>query len=469
MYCRTLVSSIALALLAGSSFAAQTYSHQEYFEHFEGTSTCLSCHEDEAKAFFHSQHYQWRGETPQLVNSRGDLQGKMTMVNDFCTNPVPSWIGEVRNDDGKVLASGCSKCHAGFGLMPSRELSREQLENIDCLICHASGYRRGLYANDDGGWQWRPILWKNREGLDSVSKRISRPTRTMCLRCHSASGGGPNYKRGDLEYTLTEPDREFDVHMSPDGADLHCVDCHAGKDHRVVGRGVDLASTDSPSVRLTCDNGQCHDAKPHSKELLNRHSARVDCTVCHIPTFARKEETDVYRDWSTIHFSEEKGKYVYDGRFESNVVPEYAWSSATSRVQLPATPVETDGNGSVMMAVPVGSRTEPTAKISPFKVHRARLPVLDGKRWLLPIMVDELYAHGDIDRAVTDAAGALYGVHDAQFSWIDTVRYMGISHGVRPAEYALRCLDCHGPDGRLDWSGLGYDLDPLADVLRSSD
>ena len=42
------------------------------------------------------------------------------MINDFCTNPVPSWIGETRSADGKVLASGCSKCHAGLGLMPTR-------------------------------------------------------------------------------------------------------------------------------------------------------------------------------------------------------------------------------------------------------------------------------------------------------------------------------------------------------------
>jgi hypothetical protein len=48
----------------------------------------------------------------------------------------------------------------------------------------------------------------------------------MCLRCHSASGGGPNFKRGDLEYTLAEPHREFGVHMSPDGAGLSCADCH---------------------------------------------------------------------------------------------------------------------------------------------------------------------------------------------------------------------------------------------------
>jgi hypothetical protein len=42
---------------------------------------------------------------------------------------------------------------------------------------------------------------------------------------------------------------------------------------------------------------------------------------------------------------------------------------------------------------------------------------------------------------------------------------MGIFHGVEPADTALRCLDCHGADGRIDWAGLGYEADPMAAVL----
>jgi hypothetical protein len=389
------------------------------------------------------------------------------MVNDFCTNPVPSWIGEIKNEEGKVVAAGCSKCHAGHGLMPSEEMSQEQLENIDCLICHASGYRRGVYQNDDGSWEWKSILWKNQEGLDSVSKRIGRPTNIMCLRCHSASGGGPNFKRGDIEYTLAEPDREYDIHMSEDGAGLVCADCHAGQDHRVVGRGSDLVATDSPGQRLSCDNGVCHDSEPHAKALLNQHSARVDCTVCHIPTFARDEPTDLRRDWSDVHFSEEKGKFAPNITTEANVVPTLAWYNGTSHMQLPQTAVQKNAEGYVKMASPQGSIDDPDARISAFKVHRARLPVLDEKNWLLPITVDELYVHGDVDRAVREATEALYGIHDAQFSWTDTIRYMKINHGVQPAEYALGCLECHGPDGRLDWAALGYtDGDPMTDCLE---
>ena len=61
-----------------------------------------------------------------------------------------------------------------------------------------------------------------------------------------------------------------------------------------------------------------------------------------------------------------------------------------------------------------------------------------------------------------NAALATYGVKDAGFTWRDTTRYMGIFHGVRPAAKALNCLDCHRPNGRFDWVGLGlYPEDPL--------
>ena len=50
------LSLVLVAALAGSAPAArQHYSHQDdYFEHYEGTRTCLECHEQEAQDFFHS-------------------------------------------------------------------------------------------------------------------------------------------------------------------------------------------------------------------------------------------------------------------------------------------------------------------------------------------------------------------------------------------------------------------------------
>ena len=466
---RRIISVLSLlALAALPAEAGKKYSHQEYFEHYEGTSTCLTCHEDEAETFFHSQHYQWTGETPAIVNSDGELLGKKNTINDFCTNPVPAWIGITKNSRGEVLSQGCSKCHAGLGKMPSAEMSREQLENIDCLICHASGYNRTLVENKDGSLEWKPILWKNQEGLDSVSKRITMPKRTSCLRCHSGSGGGPNFKRGDIEYALADTDREFDVHMGTDGGDMACMDCHAGASHRIRGRGVDLMGSDSPD-RLRCGDGECHEAAPHQKELLNRHAVRVDCTVCHIPVFAKEDATDMARDWSTPAYSEAKDKHIATITMGANVEPEIAWYNGTVWAQLPGVPVTTDDEGVITMVVPQGDRDDADAKLHAFKIHRGMMPVTTESRWLLPINVEEFFADGDIDGAVREASHVVYGIEDFEYGWMPVKRYMGIFHEVQPADNALRCLDCHGPDGRLDWASLGYEADPLAAALAPSD
>lgn len=457
-----LLSLICLAALVAVPAGAQSsYDHKAAFEHYEGTKTCLTCHAGEAKTFFASQHYQWRGYAPDIVNAKGRRLGKLNTINDFCTGPATNWIGEVKNGRGEVVAKGCSKCHAGSGLKPEETMSQAQLENIDCLMCHAKGYNRDLVKDASGAWAWKPVLWKNQEGLDSVAKRISAPTRTMCLRCHAASGGGPNYKRGDIEYTLAEPPRDFDVHMSKDGADFQCTTCHAGKDHRVRGRGADLSGTDSPKDRLSCDNTSCHGPAPHEVKVLNHHAKRVYCTACHVPDFARDEATDMMRDWSQASYNKEADKYTATITLQKNVTPVYAWFNGTTKAQLPGDPVTLRADKTVGMMVPVGSRRDLRARLYPFKLHRAKLPVLDGKRWIIPMVVEEFFGDGNIDRAVTNAAHEFYQVENASYTWADTTRYMGIFHGVRPAKQALGCLDCHGPKGRMDWKTLGYAGDPL--------
>lgn len=456
-------------VLLAAPLAAKEYSHQKYFEHYEGTKTCLSCHEKEAKSFFHSQHYQWRGQTPDLVNARGQRLGKLNVVNDFCTNPLASWIGPAKNSRGDVISKGCSKCHAGLGLIPSEKETPEQLANIDCLICHAQGYQRDLYPDGQGGWVWKPVLWKNQEGLDAVSKRIGMPTRNTCLRCHAGSGGGSNFKRGDLEYALAETTRDFDVHMGTDGANLQCVDCHRGEDHRVRGRGSDLPGTDLPGKRLSCDDGSCHDSRPHTAEVLNLHAQRVACPTCHIPTFAKADATDMVRDWSKPAYNKEADKWSATIELVKDVKPVYAWFNGTTWAQLPGEPVKLQADGTVGMMLPQGSRKDPQARIYPFKLHRGVMPVLEGKNYILPIAVEEFFADGDLDKAIRRATEEMYGIKDARYNWVKTTRYMGIYHEVVPKEKALSCLDCHGTSGRLDWKALGYGADPILQRWRKTE
>ena len=435
--------------------------HGQYFENYEGTKTCLECHEKDAENFFHSQHYQWKGEAPKITNAGGKKLGKMNTFNDFCTSPQGNWIGFTKNSRGKVISKGCSSCHAGKGLMPTEIMSREQLENIDCLMCHAKGYRRDLYQDKEGNYEWKAILWKNKEGLNSVSKRIYAPERAMCLRCHSASGGGPNFKRGDLEYELANPEREFDVHMATEGKNMQCVTCHAGDKHRVIGRGTDLAGSDSPDRELTCDSAACHSTPQHKSKILTKHTESLNCTVCHIPKFARSDATDMARDWSKPVYNKEADKYSASITLEKDVSPVYAWFNGYTKATLPGEPVTRLADDSVGIMMPEGSREDPKAKLYAFKLHKGKLPLLAEKNWLIPITVEHFFANGEIDPAVKSAAKTVYGLDNVKYSWVDTTRLMGIFHGVQPKAKALKCMSCHGKNSVMDWKALGYKGNPM--------
>jgi len=252
--------------------------------------------------------------------------------------------------------------------------------------------------------------------------------------------------------------------MATEGNNLQCVDCHAGEDHRVLGRGTDLAGSDTPGDRLTC--GKCHGEAPHELPVLDRHAERVYCTTCHIPTFAKDNPTDMVRDWSTPQYHEDADKYSATITLEKDVPPVYAWFDGTTLAQLPHEPARISEDGTVGMMLPHGSKADPKSKIYAFKLHRGKLPILRDKKWIIPIVVEEFFADGEIDKAVRNAAKEFYGIEDAEYDWIDTERYMGIFHEVPPADQALGCLECHRPGGRMDWKALGYDGDPMATLFE---
>ncbi len=98
-------------------------------------------------------------------------------------------------------------------------------------------------------------------------------------------------------------------------------------------------------------------------------------------------------------------------------------------------------------------------------MHEGVLPVLKEKQWLIPLAVDEFFVDGDIEKAVREGAHSAYGMEHFEYEWVETRRYMGLFHEVRPADKALECLDCHSEGGRMDWKALGYKKDPLLDKM----
>jgi hypothetical protein len=87
--------------------AAKAYDvdiHELYFDlrPYEGTQSCLMCHEEEAAGVLDMGHFKWSGKAENIVGMEDMQIGKRDLLNNFCV-AVPS--NEAR----------CTQCHVGYG------------------------------------------------------------------------------------------------------------------------------------------------------------------------------------------------------------------------------------------------------------------------------------------------------------------------------------------------------------------
>jgi hypothetical protein len=441
----------------GGSGGQTKGSHAGRFSSFAGTSTCLSCHMKQAKEVHGSVHYQWAGDTRYALGHDGDYGDKLGGINDFCIYPDINWLGKLTTTYGTQVDAGCARCHVGLGEKPTPDQTFAQLENIDCLVCHSDSYKRRLELVG-GKWRFVPDTAKMPVSVLQAAQDVKKPSSASCLNCHTKAGGGNNYKRGDIEEAHRNPIAAFDVHMAPKalgGVGLSCLDCHGGDGHFIRGRGTDLRAVDSDKP-LSCSN--CHSSAPHVSARLNKHTARVNCTVCHIPQFAKAAATDMHRDWSAQGVLD-TGSGLFEPYHEKGlfVTPVYRFFNGYSTFYRFGFPAEPGPNGKVSMSAPVGDINDPTAKIYAFKYHTARQPVDPATRRLLPLKIGRFFETGQIQEAValgTAAVGWQYTGHN----YAETERYMGIFHEVAPKDLALSCSSCHVAGKRIDFKALGYEL-----------
>jgi hypothetical protein len=430
-------------------------SHANRFSAYEGTSTCLACHTTEAMAVHASVHYQWKGNASETVGLKPGDAGKLGGINDFCIYPDINWIGKLTNVSGQPVDGGCAKCHVGLGNKPEPTASRSQLENIDCLICHSEIYKRTV-EKVDGVYRFVPDTEKMGVSALQAAVDITLPSNGRCLDCHTKAGGGDNFKRGDLEEAHRNATRSFDVHLASKqngGAGLSCVDCHTAANHRIAGRGTDLRPWDSPD-EVSCE--KCHGDTPHDDKKLDKHTGRVNCTVCHIPTFAKVAPTDMARDWSQLgELNEAKGLYEPFNRRTTHVIPEYRFFNGTSYFYQFGDSAIPEENGFITMSAPMGSISEAGARIYAFKHHLGNQPIGNIDRRLLPLKIGLFFETGVIDQAVQKGAEAV-GWNYQGYEFARTERFMGLFHEVAPSGEALSCTECHTDGGRVDFNALGY-------------
>ncbi len=451
---------------------------------YEGSKTCLKCHEDEVRDVAHSIHYRMASLVTDIEGFDAVFMGSRFVYNDFCgsifwngtisVNFIGKAVLKVAPEGrekfiGRLIATGCSMCHGvSLGAIPGIEPAEEDYENIDCLVCHHVEYKGGVKGVKEG-WRivvktekgWRYIPAPNMSAIELAEKIAAKPPKEACLWCHGFSGGGPGFKRPNLSPDLIgNVSEEFDVHMA---RGLHCVDCHRFKNHSVDTSGaLDTWAHEGRSETLSCSD--CHPERhraPLVGFMIEAFHHRVACQTCHIPYIAHgKYPTDIRRDWSHVEFNDKLGRWEPVIELRGNITPVYAWWNGRTRyAYVYPSPVEPVDN-TIVLVEPVGFIGEPEAKIYPFKVHEAVVPYDSEHKLPVPVKVGIVFATGNLEKAIE--AGAKTAGLQFKGDYVKLVRYMSVDHGVVPREDTLRCIDCHSPWGRMPWSQLGYGVLPQA-------
>lgn len=437
---------------------------------------CMSCHDGEFSEMLDSTHYKWVGDTTEMANRNGTLQGKLTnSVNSYCINILGNW-------------NVCGKCHVGRGLRPDDQLADKT--NIDCLTCHNEDYARARGRQADGSLAPSLAVKTDRTPeeqliLDGYTRNITKPTRTSCLTCHAFAGGGNGVKRGDLSMSGTDlhgaplaegsnnnSDPNFDVHMNMAGANLSCQSCHVFENHKTIGRGSDLRPTDDPARGaevscVTCHAGfdvkGGHAAAGASRTDADRHIARVSCQACHIDRYA-KVTTEINRDW---RFAPDGSPADGTGgpnhpnlEILDNILPVYRfWNRTSDNYLLGDTAVMDPETGGYPTSKPIGDLND--GKLYPFKYKTAVQPMVAADKRLVALDTYEyLKVSGNVDAAVASGLENMGYPANEPVEWVITETYQLLNHGI-PTAATVDCVKCHqsidvSTDSELDL--LSYSL-----------
>lgn len=405
------------------------------------TAACLTCHEERGHQLLLSHHFTWEKE--EYIPGRGIVYyGKKNALNNFCTG----------------IAAGseptCNRCHAGYGYSdPSFDFTDPN--NIDCLVCHDNSF---TYKKRSGGSGY-PEEGEKAPDYKIVFANLGTPRIENCGICHFHSAGGNNIKHGDLEIALIDCAKDVDIHMSPEGAGLVCIDCHTAEDHVMKGRYYGLSSTNER--RAHCQD--CHTPFPHKDDLMNEHTIKVDCRTCHIPRYAKVNATKMYWDWSTAcdlkdgapYFElDENGNQVYmseKGSFiwANNIQPVYQWFNGTANHHFLT---DTISSIPVQINTLYGSYDDTQSKIIPKKVHKGRQPydlkynrIVQAKLWDYEKGKGALWVDFDWAKAIDTAMAVLEIPYSGEFGFVETEMHLPISHMVSPKEEVVSCRECHHP------------------------
>jgi octaheme c-type cytochrome (tetrathionate reductase family) len=428
------------------------------------TKVCLGCHDKEATDFMKTSHWTWKGIPNHVKGMEKSTKefGKANMINAFCTS--------INGGQDGLVHESCDKCHAGYGWNRTKFDFTDKTK-VDCLVCHA---QKGNYTKALAGEADQKLIEKGTMSLEVAAQSVGLPSRKNCGVCHFYGGGADAVKNAGLDSTLEKPEKQQDVHMGSSksgGQDMVCQTCHKTKDHKIAGASSMMAHYDS---RVSCDDCHTGAMAPHQKSknaaLLNNHLKSVACQTCHIPVFNKKQATKVMWKWSDVGkdiqpeeqfdketFVKKKGTFKWD----MNVKPVYAWYNGKIERYMVGDKIA-DPSKPVYMSKPVGSITDKTAKIYPYKYYTGNQP-MDSKFKYLSIFQQykSLWEDFNWEKALVEGAKGSGLPYSGKFQFVNTVTYIAADHEVSPKEDALQCGECHMGGTRIDWKALGYKGDPM--------
>jgi hypothetical protein len=439
---KALAGFLLCAALAATTGAASEHPGREFIEKngYNGPRTCEECHPGTARAFLETVHWTHASKTRNVEGVDPAAQwGMKNRVYVMCNgNDTVNNLKEIPKSPvtGKTKFTGCNTCHPGNHLSDVGSVGPEAEKAVDCLVCHSSDYdfrARKPYKDSNG----RVVMGQDRSTKAALA--VGKPGVKNCMVCHESAGGGVIIKRG---FSFT---KETDVHAAKG---MVCVDCHKAKNHRVP-TGLDPNNWANDGVWLSCSDASCHGAAPHKDAELNRHLAKVACQTCHIPRTGGAFAKD-FTVWS------QAGDKFYEPttlKKEANeTVPVYAWYNGT----IQNTP---------HLIGPKGSRQDGKSKITPFKIFQGKAYYNDKTGELLSMDFAPPMANGDTRAGVESAARTMGMQHPAEIArnavpgW-QTI-YFGSNHLVTRSK-ALSCLNCHTPNGLLNFRELGYTESEIA-------
>jgi hypothetical protein len=407
-------------------------------DQYESAATCLACHENTARDVVETVHYQFKGTSRQGANNTavtgGVLAGYVPYAGGAGTG---NWLFQAQPaDKGKpAQIAGCALCHVGHGASPSAKIGPADIANVDCLMCHGEGYQR-MGGKIAGRLQIEPVSGQN---LLAIARKAGKPTAEMCQRCHAGAGGGINHRGGVV------PTAESDVHFS---MGMACTECHSTVKHRIAGGG-DLKALEPVTAKVACEN--CHTLNPHkaaSKDettareatVFNSHAQKIACQTCHIPAIARDpaQPTIVERDWTKPVLNAATGLYLPTDKQATTVRAEYRWWNGTFSAE----------------GEPVGVPRDGRSKIFAWKKTKYILVADAVSGQPVSLNLERYAVTGDVDGAARAGAADVRQTYSGKWRPVEKVEFTLLNHQVAPKDKALRCGNCHDPNGVMDMKAL---------------